>query len=63
MNIDPFAETYTDIRSIQMFAKDGKLTQVYEVSGGEKVTAIARSKEALQKLQDDLRKAGYRKQR
>lgn len=58
MNIDPYNEEFTEIDH-HVVGKN-TLAGVADIDE-KKVKAIAHSEDALRKLQDDLRKAGYKK--
>lgn len=58
MNINPTELTFTDIEDWD--AKESQVTGVSDLSEDE-VRAIAKNKDALKMLQDDLRRADYKK--
>ena len=57
MNIDPEMERFGPIEEISPEAEE-KFRKLVEEG---KIVATSNSKEQLKKLQDDLRKAGYKK--
>lgn len=59
MNIDPVAQRFSDVFE----ATPEQEERFAEMCKEGKIVARADSVAALKKLQDDLRKAGYRRQR
>jgi rRNA-processing protein FCF1 len=61
MVIEPNNQTYTEIFPINEDFKNAQETIEKEFVSNDEVVAVTNNKELLQKLQDDLRKAGYKK--
>ena len=60
MQIDPQAETFGDIADLAAETEEQRARFEKAVAEG-KIVAHSHDKDALQRLQDDLRKAGYKK--